>query len=953
MLRFVSVFLFALPLLHAQSVQVTLPNGDRLLDCSADDGTCSSLFTAGADGLTDPQRVTIGADDRLYVSSTASNQIFRMQPDGRFIEVFVAAGSGGLAQPLGLAFGPDGHLYVASSGSGEILRFDGASGAFMDAFVSAGSGGLANPVSLTFSTDGMLYVLSNASANVLRFDGATGAFVDEFLTPNAGGMQNPQWLAFGPTDLLYVTDASLNQVLRFDPVSRLLWDTFASPDLSQPAAACFAQDGSLYVASFGNNRVLKMSANGAVEATFNTSSGPTAVTCPIGPENEIATTLLYPWVSKNQGFESIIVAHNYSDFPAQFRLTARRASGPAEVVTRTVPANGFLRETAGDLFPISGDGAGYAVLLESTVAQTSGVWVTNNLTAASGMSPAQGVAVEIPADLAQASERWGQRIAYGFLPITDGLTSAPVVVNLGSEPTDVVLQFYDTNGTLLREDRDTLQNLTPLRPFAAVVNQLAPQDSGDVYIIAYSETQPLTGVSFVFNSGGEPAIGNVTAVDDRFAPVNQKVAWLQDQGFAIASTDPADDDDFSDLQHLAAELEGVRVLMLGEQTHGDGTTFLAKTRLIKYLHQELGYEVLAFEGGLYGGCKAWQAYVTGEDPQVAFAQGNFSIFSDSQQLQPLIEYLAQTITMGNPLKLAGMDSQFSGNAAAASFVSDLESFLNGLGATATSGSDWESVRGELQGLTESRFVNEGPPSSAVQQTFFSVLADARDEARALSGESPDPNQRYWIQILSNVAAHAHRSWLFDYQNRSANTTTIRNLRDQQMGENLIWLANEMYPDQKIIVWAATYHIARNMPAHFREAANGEPFYQPNQITMGDVVYDALGNQVYAMGFTAKEGSWGTIFSGSIDLAESEPQDLEGLFSQAGYTNGFISFRNAEGGGQWLRNPLVSRPLGYVRVGADWSQVLDGMVYTQTMVPSTNVNGKRKSTAVQFHDLRVQ
>src|ERR1044072_7460263 len=32
-----------------------------------------------------------------------------------------------------------------------------------------------------------------------------------------------------------------------------------------------------------------------------------------------------------------------------------------------------------------------------------------------------------------------------------------------------------------------------------------------------------------------------------------------------------------------------------------------------------------------------------------------------------------------------------------------------------------------------------------------------------------------------------------------------NLRDQRMGENLIWLANERYKNRRIIVWAAAFH----------------------------------------------------------------------------------------------------------------------------------------------------
>ncbi len=39
-------------------------------------------------------------------------------------------------------------------------------------------------------------------------------------------------------------------------------------------------------------------------------------------------------------------------------------------------------------------------------------------------------------------------------------------------------------------------------------------------------------------------------------------------------------------------------------------------------------------------------------------------------------------------------------------------------------------------------------------------------------------------------------------------------------------------------------------------------------------------------------------------------------------------------GAWLKTKITSRPLGYSNMQADWTQVLDGMVFTRTMTPST-------------------
>ncbi len=138
--------------------------------------------TPGANGLRDPDAITIGPDGNVYVSVGGNSGLNLFDPAypkdsavlrfnllGEFLGV--AASGNGLARPYGNAFGPDGNLYVSSFRTNEILRFDGKTGAFLDVFASDNNKGLGSPNGLNgpngllFGPDGSLYVTTQGSAN--------------------------------------------------------------------------------------------------------------------------------------------------------------------------------------------------------------------------------------------------------------------------------------------------------------------------------------------------------------------------------------------------------------------------------------------------------------------------------------------------------------------------------------------------------------------------------------------------------------------------------------------------------------------------------------------------------------------------------------------------------------------------------------------------------------------
>ena len=162
---------------------------------------------------------------------------------------------------------------------------------------------------------------------------------------------------------------------------------------------------------------------------------------------------------------------------------------------------------------------------------------------------------------------------------------------------------------------------------------------------------------------------------DAFAEDASQVEWLRANAHPVRSLDP-NDTDFADLEALKAHIGKARLVALGEQTHGDGATFLAKCRLIRFLHEEMGFDVIAFESGLYDCRKAWDAFQAGASgPVDAARQGVFGIWTQSAQVEPLFAYIAERAQGERPLELCGFDCQMTGRATPDGLIEDLRALL--------------------------------------------------------------------------------------------------------------------------------------------------------------------------------------------------------------------------------------------------------------------------------------
>jgi erythromycin esterase len=409
-----------------------------------------------------------------------------------------------------------------------------------------------------------------------------------------------------------------------------------------------------------------------------------------------------------------------------------------------------------------------------------------------------------------------------------------------------------------------------------------------------------------------------------------RVDRLRAQVARITSSDATDD--LSDLEAFGRAIGDSRVVLLGEASHGDGATLRLKSRLVRYLHEQKGFDVLAFESGLYDCLRAGEEILRGADPVEWSEKSVFEVWSRSAEVRPVFEYLGESVDSGHPLQLAGFDMQLTGEVSADLLVEDLRDFLSRAQPAVLASEDWATVSNNLRELISDAQAWRLQSETRFEQAL-AAIARLETTLRERRWEAPEVLRRadFWAQNLESLGDLFRFARTLDPDDLTS-IRTAAPIRERAMARNLLWLVERHFPERKIIVWGATSHLSRNR-------ASIEMSVPDSMVPMGQELWDALGEQSYVVGFTSFEGLRGLPREGEAgeprDIGVAPENSLEDLLARAAVDVGFLNLRGLAPGSV-LASPIKARPLGHAPMEAEWNRVLDGLFFIRRMTPSTMV-----------------
>jgi erythromycin esterase len=325
--------------------------------------------------------------------------------------------------------------------------------------------------------------------------------------------------------------------------------------------------------------------------------------------------------------------------------------------------------------------------------------------------------------------------------------------------------------------------------------------------------------SYWFNPADPTDPGVISAVHD----------WLGRQAIPLRSVEAGSG--FDDLAPLKPLLKDVRIVGLGEATHGTREFFQFKHRMLEFLVTQMGFTVFAIEAS-YPGCLPIDDYVMyGKgDPDQALARQGFWTWN-TQEVRDLIEWLRRHNAQRPEEKrvhFLGVDMQRYTRAfpvireylsrTAPDKLADAEAAMKPL---------WFD-QGQFKHVGDyTVFMRPRAGAGPLLDALGAWFDQQREQLSSKSSAMEFAIVRQHVRVLQQF-------WFMT----AAGGEDVSPRRDKAMADNVRWIFDFLGPETRMVLWAHNWHI------RFDETG-----------WLGAHLRAAFGPAYYALGFDFNEGAF--------------------------------------------------------------------------------------------------
>lgn len=367
------------------------------------------------------------------------------------------------------------------------------------------------------------------------------------------------------------------------------------------------------------------------------------------------------------------------------------------------------------------------------------------------------------------------------------------------------------------------------------------------------------------------------------------------------------DPDKNHLDSLSDILSNKQIIFLGEQLHTDGSTFEVKSKLIQLLHEKFGYNVILYEAGLYDMWVMNNEMNSLQDIDISKLSyvGLYDFWWDNSFCKSLWQYFLEEKNKNNPITLGGFDIQMTASISSTQRYDMLCEYLTTKDIHSDNYPALQRNKDNLDKLNVNWYQKR-----MAQTSKDSLLSELAFLTKKLTSKRQNISDDIYIRYLNGLKNRYQSVWQYE-----PGTIESMNLRDSLMADNLIWLIDSVYTNQKIIVWTANIH-------SFKDSVPNYDF-KP----MGKYISDKYKDSLFTIAFTSFAHHNG---KGGIKNKASN-RSLEYILHQAKEPYLYINMKDIPPH-SWMKDQFISVMNQGLNEKADWAQLVDCIFYIDIVTP---------------------
>ncbi len=351
---------------------------------------------------------------------------------------------------------------------------------------------------------------------------------------------------------------------------------------------------------------------------------------------------------------------------------------------------------------------------------------------------------------------------------------------------------------------------------------------------------------------------------------------------------------------VAEKIKNHKIIFLGEQQHGDGETFLIKSKVIDILNKKYGYTHLLIEGSYFYNNQLNEKIKNKEqinNTDWTKAMYHFWGLSNETKL------IRKDILNGN-LDFFGFDYNFMSD----DLLIDLSDYIKNYFSKYEEFSEKENEE-----LFETLIYKNGPlvlfnykPKRKNQDVVLNQILNLKQ--LILKERSQSKEDHSMILVLSNLYDFYYSRIKLKEHEQNAHRDSIMYRNVNYIVENLI------NKNDKVIIWSANAHLLYE---------NTDDIYP-----MGKYLKEKYGNDIYSILFTSNKGHMYNIATNHKQLInKTSTYSLENTLKENNHNYFLYSLGNN-------KKPLKMKFLGHNNIENKWNEMMDSFIFIETMKPVT-------------------